>query len=234
MGRSSRRKRDRRGKAGDAPKWFTRILDQATRLFPELGRWLPSALSSLLSPAYREVWSTTTPAGRSGLLLAWRNALDSLAARKPCDLCQRPSKSVRFVSAVSAEDFRRAGMQPPGPELGFNAFALACESCGRMGSEEFLRRLIGELGPLTDARGKPRGLRPVMIGRRIGEAAPLPAHAGLEECDSCGAALWIDRDRQEATMGGELPMYLCGTCSENKPLDAVPAVLIIQPASGAL
>ncbi len=134
--------------------------------------------------------------------------------------------TVRFISAVRRDDFP-AGIAPPAADCGLMGFALVCAGCGVLGDPEFKRRWLSAVGPLTTPEGEPGGLRPVLIGQRIGEPGPLPCRHVLEDCGSCGTTLWIDRDAQDALVGGERPLFLCRPCAATKELETVPIEFLV-------
>jgi hypothetical protein len=192
------------------PAKILRRIELLTANDPALGRALSSTVGALMDPAYREACWEATPADDAGLLLAWEKATLDVYRGKPCDLCGAMSQTVRFVNARSRKDFEKAGIQPPSDVQGLMGFALVCQPCGRLPLAELRPKWLARIGPCRRKDGEPWGLRPVLIGHRVGEVGEVPRRHGLEECVECHETIWIDRDEEEAL--GK-PLLVCRGCA---------------------
>jgi hypothetical protein len=214
------------------PAEIRRLVDHITKDDPRLRRAMVATLTALMDPGYHDTFRKATPTDQAGLVLAWKNATDDVAQGKACDLCEGKAQTVRFVEARSREDFERAGIEPPSESQGLMGFALVCQACSRLPSAELRPRWLTRIGPCRRKDGRPCGLRPVLIGHRIGEGGELPRRHGLEECSECHETIWINRDEEEA-MGK--PLLVCRGCAAryaagevaDKTLDVVPMPWIL-------
>jgi hypothetical protein len=206
------------------PDSIRRLIEAITRESPELGRALRLATPALLDPACPILDGPLSDSERGGVLVAWRNAVQGLAAGLSCDIClATQARGVRLLHADRPDQF--GTLERPYPSATFLAFALVCGECGRGDSDALVRRLLGRLGTLRDSRGRPLGIRPVIFGRRIGAAGALPARHALETCVECEEMTWIDRDALDALgLGDRPPTILCWPCAERCLAGGVPGL----------
>lgn len=210
------------------------LIEGLTQHDPELGRVLTTTASALMDPEYVRAYYEATLADRGGLLLAWRNASFDVVRGKSCDLCEVRARTVRFVAVLSQQEFDKAGVVPPSESRGLMGFAVVCERCVRLPSAELRLKWLSQIGPCRREDGQPSGLRPTLIGHRIGEGGELPRRHGLEECCECHETIWVDRDEEEAL--GK-PALVCRRCAERfaagevpgRTLDLVPIPWILLP-----
>jgi hypothetical protein len=187
-----------------------RLVDHITEDDPQLRRVMAATLTALMDPGYIDTFRKATPTDQAGLIVAWKNATDDVAQGKACDLCEGQAQTIRFVEARSRGDFERVGIEPPSESQGLMGFALVCQACSRLPSSELRPRWLARIGPFRRKDGQPCGLRPVLVGHRIGEGGELPRRHGLEECCECHETIWVNRDEEEA-MGK--PLFVCRGCA---------------------
>lgn len=203
------------------------IAGQADRLAAEFGAGFPTALEALQDAGFRSAWDRAHEGARAGMLTAWRNASRAVAEGKHCDVCDGPAKSIRFASSEREADYRRAGITVPAGATGLIAFALVCAACSQLSARRLAVRFLRRAGGMTAPGGRPGGIRPVVLGARIGEGTALPARRILEACERCQTMLWVDEARYEGLARDTRPMALCGACAGGSDVQSVNAALVL-------
>lgn len=149
-----------------------------------------------------------------------------LVGGRKCDLCDHPSKHIRFAAVFPGEDFR--GMKRLEGQDALVGFLVLCGSCTSKSRDE-------QKAGMLDAFAKvfPDGCegyyRPVVLGLRVGEAVNIPARRSLEVCSDCKETIWISQDEADE-ITCDKPMFLCKECaserSKKEELDCVPTCLV--------
>jgi hypothetical protein len=219
-----RRRRDGLPPAADA------IIDELVP-DPAARRAVREAARALADPALRRAYAAIAPGERAVLLLALRDAVRHLAARKPCDLCDAAATRIRPQVIGPESDFR--GVAREDDRQAFVGLAVACGACAAMGPAAFGRAMLAKLARLQAAPGYAfdSHRRPALVGDRVGGSRGLPPRAELRACEGCSADVWVGRGAEIDAAGPRgTPGVLCRECAgryaASGRLEGVPAAFV--------
>jgi hypothetical protein len=185
MSRSARRQRRAQPHRPPGLDPALRRLIDALTADPALRRLLYQAMQAIDSPAALEAYAGPPAGQKAAFLLALRDAVAALTARKPCDFCPVPAATIQFVLVRPDENFRN--VQRPGTSNALSGFLLLCPRCVRLGEPELKRRMLDQFAQFPHENGPGPYRREAILGPGVGEVEHLPPHCALEMRSSFSA-----------------------------------------------